>query len=634
MSPLTPPTWRRVAWLWGAHLSLSLLAIMVFSLLVMDSAREERLLVAFHLLVATPLWLLVFSAAGLLLASRVAARYRLLRGLALVAASGYAVAGSLLYLIDLIGNRYWGSNVSDQMALEFFRHFPEFRAALMPWWGWALASVLLVGAVAAHGWLFGPGLRAWGEVLRTAARSVRGARPSRRLMAAVSVALIMGGYGAGLSAFWQTRVVPLRLWRSEPLTAFVVISRPHLIPANVRAILFPATPRRAQEAAADARLRRAYGRRTFSARNVIVFLVDCLRADHLSFYGYHRDTTPFLARLREQGRLRQVAEARAACNCTPCGVMSVLASRPQAQLGEGLFMLHDVLHDQGYRTHFILAGWHDVWYDLRALYGRSIDYYYEGTQTKRYLPDDDRLLLEGLEPVPASNGTPAFFYFHLMSAHDTGVYGPEFNRWQPSLGFQLGGTFSVRGNDPVKSGNTYDNKLLKADAIIEELFGALDRKGYLQDAMVVILGDHGQGLGEHGHYGHGRRLYEEDLRVPLLIVDDPAVRYGSLSTAVQADVAPTILDRLSLPVPASWSGRSLLSASAGPGFSAHYGCMGGNQAAVFQEGGHRWKLIRGKADGEELYDLTGDPSEATNLVRSGAATRALVRGRALLQRVE
>ena len=293
-------------------------------------------------------------------------------------------------------------------------------------------------------------------------------------------------------------------------------------------------------------------------------------------------------------------------------------------------MLHDVLHDQGYRTHFILAGWHDVWYDLRALYGRSIDYSYEGTQTERYLPDDDRLLLEGLEPVPASNGTPAFFYFHLMSAHDTGVYGPEFNRWQPSLGFQLGGTFSVRGNDPVTSGNTYDNKLLKVDAIIEQLFGALDRKGYLQDAMVVILGDHGQGLGEHGHYGHGRRLYEEDLRIPLLFVDDPAVPYRHLSTAVQTDVAPTILDRLALPVPDSWTGRSLLSANAGPAFSTHYGCMGGNNAAVFQDGGRAWKFIRGRADGDELYDLSGDPTERTNRVADLGARQALTRGRALL----
>jgi glucan phosphoethanolaminetransferase (alkaline phosphatase superfamily) len=365
-----------------------------------------------------------------------------------------------------------------------------------------------------------------------------------------------------------------------------------------------------------------------------VFLVDCLRADHLSLYGYHRETTPFLARLREEGRLRQVAQARAACNCTPCGVMSALASREQADLGQGMFSLHDVLHDRGYRTHFILAGWHDVWYDLRALYGTSIDYYYEGTQTERYLPDDDLLLLEGLEPVPASDGRPAFFYFHLMSAHDTGVYGPEFSRWQPALTFQLGGTFSLRGNDPVKSGNTYDNKLLKADRIIEQLFGALDQKGYLRDSMVVILGDHGQGLGEHGHYGHGRRLYEEDLRIPLLIVDDPAVSYRHLSTALQADVAPTILDRLDLPVPATWTGRSLLAAGPGPSFSTHYGCMGGNHAAVFKAQGKNWKLIRGRADGEELYELGSDPSERRNLVAVAAAGKALARGRALLDGAE
>lgn len=64
----------------------------------------------------------------------------------------------------------------------------------------------------------------------------------------------------------------------------------------------------------------------------------------------------------------------------------------------------------------------------------------------------------------------------------------------------------------------------------------------MQDSVVIILADHGQGLGEHGKYGHRRYLYQEQLGIPWLIYDTSEAPYGNLEFAAQIDVAPTILD--------------------------------------------------------------------------------------------
>lgn len=625
------PAVRRGAMLYGFHLGFSLIFVLIFSRFYTASAAEGRMLVVLHLLVSAPLWLMILGGCGLLLAIEIIAQWLVVRWLARLVPAVIFNFLVLLLTADCLTNHYWGINVSDRMAWEFVRRFAEFHDVLLPAGGWVVIVLLLVGSVLIYCWLAGRSLRATGESLTGLFHLTRKAAWQVRAMLLAGAMIGVVAYGLVVVAFWRGSVVSLLLWRREPLTSFVVLSRPHLIPDNVRSILFPTTERRQRIAERDAELRRSYPRQAFEPRNVIMLIVDCLRADHLSLYGYERQTTPFLARLQAEGRLRRVDEVRADCNCTPCGVLSTLASRQYDDLGHGLFMLHDLLRDQGYRTHFILSGWHEVWYDLRELYGHSIDYYFEGTQTRRYLPDDDRLLLEGMEQVGPSDGRPAFFYFHLMSAHDVGVYAPEYAKWQPSLAFSLGGSFAASHHDPVVSANTYDNKLLKADAIIEQLFAELDRKGYLRDSIVMILGDHGQALGEHDHYSHGKLLYEEDLRVPVLIVDEPGVTWRNLSAALQLDLAPTILDRLKLTAPASWRGRSLLRPGPLRDYSIHRGCQGGS-AVVYRDGKKTWKYINSDSPrSEELYELSSDPREQRNLAQDHASALVLNRVRELIK---
>jgi arylsulfatase A-like enzyme len=165
----------------------------------------------------------------------------------------------------------------------------------------------------------------------------------------------------------------------------------------------------------------------------------------------------------------------------------------------------------------------------------------------------------------------------------------------------------------------------QADGVIRDLFDALAAKHYLDDAMVVVTGDHGEGLGER-HWAHGWHLYDEDIRIPMLLYDLPAAKYSDLSFATQVDIAPTILDRLGLPIPQSWEGQSLL-ASRSFRFTYHQTYFLPNRFAVIHRDGRQlFKFIATPQYGtEELYDLRHDMAETHNLVTAEPRLAALLR---------
>ena len=367
------------------------------------------------------------------------------------------------------------------------------------------------------------------------------------------------------------------------------------------------------------RARREYPRnQSFSRRNVIIIIVDSLRSDHMQVYGYARPTTPFLSGLLASGQLKKVGFALATCPYTTCGVLSSMASKNQRSLVPESFKLHELLFDQGYQVNFILSGNHD-WYSLRESYGKSMSYYFDGTRSSRYSANDDRAILEGLEHVAAYSGNPAFFYFHLMSPHYIGFKQDRYRVYNPS---QIDATWEslISGrHDAATKTNNYDNGVVQTDAVIEEIFTDLKRKGYLDDSLAVILSDHGEGLGERGpqYYSHTSTLYQEFIRIPLLIYDAPSVNYGNLEFATQVDVAPTVLDRLGLSIPPSWQGRSLLD----PDIKQYsYHETRDEKVRIYsvieRSASTMYKYIHSGAKADELYELLSDPHESRNLIGS------------------
>jgi arylsulfatase A-like enzyme len=141
----------------------------------------------------------------------------------------------------------------------------------------------------------------------------------------------------------------------------------------------------------------------------------------------------------------------------------------------------------------------------------------------------------------------------------------------------------------------------------------------------VILADHGDGLGEHGHIGHTRYLYQEDISIPLLIYDEESWRYRNDSFATQIDVAPTIVERLGLPLPSGWQGQSLMQ-PVKDRMTLHQTRRGRSPcfAVVDRTGATFMKFIRcgsGANVSEELFDLVSDPQEQNNLVPRANASQ-------------
>jgi arylsulfatase A-like enzyme len=407
------------------------------------------------------------------------------------------------------------------------------------------------------------------------------------------------------------------LWRDELVASFF---RPI-------GYAFEPTARREAVAERDAVLRASYPRQALKGprKHVVLIIVDSLRADRMQVYGYQRPTTPFLSQLVQSGRMKRVDAAFSTCSESFCGITSTLAGREFRDISARTFQLQDVLRDEGYQTWFLLSGNHSAWNGLPSFYHSSDETFFDGSQTERYTMDDDRLVLEGLERVPvASADRPTFFYVHLMSTHYLGVQLPESHVFTRPDDEVSPGLEPYKILEKLNNPDRYDDKVLQVDTIITQLFDALRAKGYLDEAMVVVTGDHGEGLGER-HWAHGWHLYNEDIRIPLLLYD-PGQRYPDLTFATQVDIAPTIVDRLGLPIPASWEGDSLL-APARRRFTYHQTYFAPNRFAVlYRDDNALFKFIATPQYGtEELYDLRKDRGESHNLSTEQPALTAMLR---------
>lgn len=175
----------------------------------------------------------------------------------------------------------------------------------------------------------------------------------------------------------------------------------------------------------------------------------------------------------------------------------------------------------------------------------------------------------------------------------------------------------------LKHHDEYTAALMHVDRHVGELLAALDAQGLREETLVVVTGDHGEALNDHGYTGHGRTLYDEELHVPLVFAHDSLPRQAINAQVRTIDILPTLLDLV---------GAEGLGASGGslfdgepvhtdrPVYAMAYPTFG-DKVALRTDG---WKLIRDQEVGEEeLYDLAADPGEQRNLLeesQSGYST--------------
>jgi glucan phosphoethanolaminetransferase (alkaline phosphatase superfamily) len=591
-----------------AHLLFSLLYIVLF----IWQFRSRILIAPLHLLLVLEIMLATILLMGLPLLSK---RFRSLKAakfliVPIPACGSFALI--FLYMCDYVSNRFWGGNVNYSLMWDYLFRFNSLvkQLPVNVLWVYVPLTLLILCIFATYLLMARALFQNLEELLLPGRVCSLFHNRARAIKSAVVIALLLLSFPAFsyLAANRQRLSVDVS---REPILGFFITTPTFLIDNHKRLLI----------KLADRNVREQYPRQqNFDRKNVILIIADSLRADHMQLYGYDRPTTPFLSKLAKTGSLRKVEMGFSMCAETVCGVMSTLSSKNLRHICSQNFTIYDLLHDQGYESYFILSGSHD-WYGMREYYGKEMKLYFDGTDSRRYSLNDDHVLFEGLERVPDFAGTPAFFYFHLMSPHYAGEKFDEYCNYLPK-DQKLDVTSFLAGNyNTTLMRNNYDDKVVQTDAIIQQLFGELQNKGYLQNSLVVILGDHGDGLGEHGCFGHVYDLYQPQMRIPILFYDEAKVRYANLKLATQIDIMPTVVDRLGLPIPACWEGLSLLKNELRD-YSYHYASPRLERYAVmYKTEKALYKYIRLNDDEEEkLYDLVSDPDEKKNLLPTADAT--------------
>jgi hypothetical protein len=561
--------------------------------------------VGFHLALMLALHVGYFSAWGLLARTRGWGEHRWFRLLYALSLVGKGLALNLVYVCSYLSHQLWSAYISWDNLRALGPHLRGFHLALGAgfYWGCGLALGLLLASLVA-------------ALKLSAVLTGRLHRAYADSRAAFFSPVLFSVLGLLAGLLWLRNPQGEAAREADPILAFW---------SNRAA----ADPVLTSDMLADRQAGLAYvPPASFSRRNVIVIIIDCLRADHLSFRGYTRETTPFLTSLAREGRLQQVDFAISNGNDSPQGIRTILSSRYPHRQNFHNFRLQDLLKRAGYRTHVVAAGDHTTLGGMRRHYGSNVDVFSDGLDARSYSVNDDRGLLESLDKIDPAGDQPAFFFIHLMSAHDLAVREPRFSRWQPAQ-LELEWNAMILGRyDAVTMTNTYDNGVLQADHYLERVLTVLKAKGYLKDFVAVITGDHGEGLGERGNYGHTRFLYAEDITVPILFLESGQADYGPMPFASHVDIAPTLLDRLGLPRPDRWDGKSLLHAAA-PELAFAAGTReSGWRAVVLRREGAMFKYLfygnKLRAFQEHLYELISDPTEKSDLSANPAHEELLL----------
>ena len=349
------------------------------------------------------------------------------------------------------------------------------------------------------------------------------------------------------------------------------------------------------------------------APNVVFITIDTLRADHLGCYGYKQVHTPNIDALAAEG----VRFARA---YTPVPVtlpshtviftgtyplLSGMHDFSANKLSPSQPTLASVLKEKGYATGAVIAS---AVLDSRFGLNHGFDFYYDHFDFNRLdesnLDEMERpgnlVADQALEWLGQNYQKKFFLWMHL--------YDPHYPYRPPP-------PFSEEYKD-----HPYDGEIAFADAQVGRLIGFLKAKGLYQNTIIVLSGDHGESLGEHGEKTHGFFIYNATLHVPVIIRLPGGASAKTVPELISlADLMPTVLQALKVDVPAQVQGRNLLPLSSPENEEEARSLY----AETFLPRLHfNWSELRAvetenyhfiDAPKPELYDLKKDPGETQNL---------------------
>jgi arylsulfatase A-like enzyme len=386
---------------------------------------------------------------------------------------------------------------------------------------------------------------------------------------------------------------------------------------------------------------------------VILVSLDTLRADHLGAYGYTRDTSPYLDQLTQDSVLFENAYAQS--SWTLPSHMSMLFSLNTAshqvyfndqKIDSSIPSLASYLRETGYLTQAITGGGY-----VSSIFGfsKGFDWYEEpvGGQRAALRDDEAAYLFEKTSRWLQANKDKKFFLFlHTFQTHGPYRCPSPWNEsfLAPSAEWEelaLRNFLDNRGDDHNFTDNQvqniidlYDGEIKYTDEVlIKPLIESLKELGIYDDTLLIITSDHGEEFQDHGGWLHGRTLYNELIKVPLIIKLPASRNKGTRIPSVVRliDIMPTVLETAGIPYDGI-DGKSLLGPIArGKAHDrifisdlAHKNTPVPCPALSSTNRGHIKFIIDHSEDGIksiETYDLTADPDEQKNIFQEVQAMR-------------
>lgn len=403
--------------------------------------------------------------------------------------------------------------------------------------------------------------------------------------------------------------------------------------------------------------------------NVLVIVVDTLRADHVSLYGYSRPTTPNLDRIAREGVVFDNAISTAPWTM-PSHASMVTGRYPHEHGAVGEHGLDDQLptvaeafRDRGFRTggfsgnsfYFCRrAGFargflhfEDYFYSVgdilhRTIWGRIVNHFIPtGVPALEEVPERqraERINERALRWIDRDRAHPIFVFLNYFDLHDP--YLPEepfrskFSRI-PNPGGLIDTDYPTLSPDQLQSEvDAYDGAVNYADEQVGKMFAELQKRGLDRNTIVVITGDHGEAFGEHNLVSHRNSLYRQLIHVPLIYWEPVKIPAGVRidRPVTLASLPATVLDLAGAgdqrqfptsslaelwthperannwPDPISEMERYLYTPKSYP---VHTGWL----KAVIDS---KWQLIVSEKLPPELYNWRSDPNETTDLARTKA----------------
>jgi arylsulfatase A-like enzyme len=378
--------------------------------------------------------------------------------------------------------------------------------------------------------------------------------------------------------------------------------------------------------------------------DIVLIVVDALRADRLGLYGYARPSTPWL--VAHRGHLRWFTDVVTGSTHTVPSVASLFTGveprehrlqydtvgtyfppyGEKPRLDTAIPTLAEVLKEAGYDTRAVVG---NPWLMESTGFGRGFARFDDWkVWDRKGLHDDTAMMQAAADTLVASAGRPRFVWAHLMTVHNPYDKGHRTFVRHAGTDRYVNGPATASPADRLFMSDLYDSDVAYVDTLVGSLLDRLSARQGDRQVVVAIVGDHGEEFLEHGGFGHGTTLFQELARVPV-IVWGPGVVSRRGASAIPLQLSEV---------------RAMLLALAGVGKDPLAGLLSTavpeprrdgsrlrsielyNEKAVYQA---PWKYIVTKVPWRErLFNLAQDPAESVDRSADAPAVLARLRGTA------